>query len=58
MHASGELRGLLGVAGFAVNFGDVVRMGILLDVGMAVVALQIAVDAGVELVAVDRDAVA
>jgi hypothetical protein len=42
MHAAGELRGFVGVAGFAVDFGDVVGVGIFLDVGVAVVALQAA----------------
>ena len=45
------------MAGFAIDFGDVVRMGIFLDVRVAVIALQTPVNAGAELVAVDRDAV-
>lgn len=53
-----QLRCFVGVTGFAINFSNVVRMGIFLDVRMAVIALQAAVDAGAELVAVYRDAVA
>ena len=45
------------MAGFAVHLGDVVGMRILLDIGMAVVALQASMHAGAELVAVDGDAV-
>ena len=58
MHAALELRSLVGVAGLAVDLGDVVGMRIFLDVGVAVVALQAAVNAGTEFVAVDGDAVA
>ena len=46
------------MAGFAVHLGDVIGMGIFLDVGVAVVALQAAVNAGTELVAINGDAVA
>ena len=46
------------MAGFAVDSGDVIRMGVLLDIGMAVIALQASMHAGAELVAIDRDAVA
>lgn len=45
------------MAGFAINLGDVIRMWILLDVGVAVVALQVSMHAGAELVGIDRDAV-
>ena len=40
------------MTGFALDLGNVVRMGILLDVRMAVIALQATVGAGAELVAV------
>ncbi len=46
------------MAGLAVDLGDLVGVRVLLDVGVAVVALQAAVNAGTELVAIDRDAVA
>jgi len=46
------------MAGFAVDFGDVIGMGVLLDVSVAVAALEAAMDAGAELVAIDGDAVA
>ena len=58
MHAARELRGFVGVAGFAIDFGNVIGVGIFLDVGVAVVTLQATVNAGAELVAVDGDAVA
>lgn len=45
------------MAGLAVHSGDVVRMRIFLDVGVAVVALQAAVNTGAELVAINGDAV-
>lgn len=45
------------MAGFAVDLGDVIGMRILLDVGMAVVALEASVHAGAELVAINRNAV-
>ena len=44
------------MARLAVNLGDMVRMGKFLDVGVTVIALQAAVDAGAELVTVDGDA--
>lgn len=46
------------MAGFAVDLGDLIGMRVLLDVGVAVIALQASVHAGTELVAIDRDAVA
>ena len=57
MHAACELRGFVGVARLALDLGDVVGMRIFLDVGVAVVALQAAVNAGAEFVAIDGDAV-
>jgi len=45
------------VASLAVDRGDVVGMRILLDVGVAVVALQAAVNALAELLAIDCNAV-
>ena len=50
--------GFVGVARFALDLGDVVGVGIFLDVGVAVVALQAAMNALAELVAIDADAVA
>ena len=52
MNAAREPGGFVGVAGLAVNLGDVIRMGIFLDVGVAIVALQAAMDAGAELLAI------
>ena len=49
---------LVGVAGLAIDRRDLVGMRIALDVGVAVAALQAAVNAGAELLAVDGDAVA
>lgn len=46
------------MACLAVNLRDVIRMRIFLDVRMAVIALQAAVDAGAEFVAIYGDAVA
>jgi hypothetical protein len=46
------------VAGIAVDLGDLIGMRVLLDVGVAVIALQASVHAGTELVAIDRDAMA
>jgi len=44
------------MARLAINLGDTVRMRKSLDVGVTVIALQAAVDAGAELVTVDGDA--
>ena len=57
MHAGCQLRGFVGVARFALHLGDVVGVRILLDVSVAVVALQAAVNANAELVAINGDAV-
>jgi hypothetical protein len=57
VHAACQVRGFVGVARLALDLGDVVWVRILLDVGMAVVALQAAVDACTELAAIDGDAV-
>ena len=46
------------MARLAIDLGNVVGMRVLLDIGMAVITLQAAVDAGAELVAVDGNAVA
>ena len=46
------------MAGFAIDFGDVVGMRVFLDVGVAVVAFQAAMNARAELIAVNSDAVA
>jgi hypothetical protein len=58
MYAGTQLRGLIGVTALAVDLGDVIGMRVFLDVGVAVVALKAAMNAGAELVAVDGDAVA
>lgn len=57
MHAADKRRRLIGVAGLALNLSDVVRMRIALDVGVARVAAQTAVNAGAELIAIDGDTV-
>ena len=46
------------MAGFAIDLCDVIGMGIFLDVGVAVVALQAAVNVGAKLVSINGDAVA
>lgn len=46
------------MAGFAVDFGDVVGMRVFLNVGVAVVALKAAMAAGAELIAINCDAMA
>ncbi len=56
MNAARQLGCFVGVTGLAVNLGDVVRMGIFLDVCVAIVALQAAVDAGAELLTIHRNA--
>lgn len=45
------------MARFAVDFGDVFGMRVFLDIGVAVVALQAAVNAGTEFAAIYGDAV-
>jgi len=46
------------MAALALHLGDMVGMRKFLDVGVAVVALQAAVDTGTELGTIDRNAVA
>ena len=58
MNAALQTLGLAGVAGPAVDRRDVLGMGIFLDVGVAVIALQAAVYALAELAAIDCNAVA
>ena len=58
VYAARKFRGLVCVAGLAVDLDDMIGVRILLDIGVAVVALQATVNAGAELVSVDRDAVA
>jgi len=58
VHAARDAGGLIGVASLAVDRRDFVRMRIGLDVGVAVGALQAAVNALAEFLAVDGDAVA
>ena len=57
MNTARQLRCLVGMTAFAVNLSDMVGMRIFLDVGVAIIALQAAVDAGAELIAVNGDAV-
>ena len=57
VHAARQLGSFIGMAGFAVDLRDVIGMRVLLDVGVTVIALQTAVNAGTELVSIDRDAV-
>ena len=48
MHASGQPRRLIGVAGLALHRRHLIRMRIFLDGRVAIAALQAAVDAGTE----------
>ena len=57
MHASGQPRRLIGVAGLALDRRDLIRMRILLDRRVAIAALQAAVDAGVKGMRIHADAV-
>ena len=52
-----ELRGLVGMAGLAIYRRNLIGMWIALDVRMATVASQAAVDTGAECLPVDRNAV-
>src|SRR5208282_5343474 len=56
--AAFELACLIGMAGLAIDRRDLVGMRIAFDVGVAVGALQAAVDAVAELLLVDSDAMA
>lgn len=56
MYASDEPRRLIGVAGLAFNLRNVFGVRVLLDVSVAVVALQAAMDAGTECLPVHRNA--
>lgn len=58
MDAAGDAGGLIGVAGLAVDGRNFIGVRIGLDVGVAVGALQAAVNAGIEFLAVDGDTVA
>ena len=55
VHARGKFRSLVCVAGLAVDSGDVIGVWVFLDVRVAIVALQAAVDAGAELISIDRN---
>ena len=57
MNASRQAGSLIGVAALALYLGHSIRMWILLDAGMAIVAFQAAVDAVAEGLAVHRHAV-
>jgi hypothetical protein len=57
VHAALELIGLIGVAGLALDRGNLVGVGVALNVGVAGIAAKHAVDAGVELISVDSYAV-
>jgi hypothetical protein len=57
VNAAAELGRLVGVAGLAIDRRNLVGMRIALDVGVAVGALQAAVNAVAEFFAVDGDAV-
>ena len=52
VHTALELIRLVGVAGLALNRGNLVGVGVTLDVGMTGIAAQRAVNAGVELLPV------
>lgn len=56
VYARGEFRAFVRVAGLAVDFCDVIGVRVFLDVSMAIVALQAAMDAGTELISIDRNA--
>ena len=58
VYASRQLRRLARVAGVALHLRDLLRMRIILDVGVTVVALEAAVDALAETVAIHADVVA
>lgn len=58
VHAAGERRCLVGMACLAFDFCDLIRVRILLDVGVAVVALETAVNAVAEGFSIYCDAVA
>ena len=57
MNAAFQILAFLCVAGFALDGCDVIGMGIFLDIRVAVVALQAAMDAGAELASINGDAV-
>jgi hypothetical protein len=56
--ASREFSRLAGVAGVALDLGDLVRVRILLDVGVTFIAFQAAVNAFGERVAIHADVMA
>ena len=57
MDAPGQSCRLIGVAGIALDRRHLLRMGIILDGGVAIGAFQAAVDAGAKLLPVHADAV-
>lgn len=57
VHAGLELIGLVGVAGFAVDRGNLVRMRVTGDIGVTGITSQRAVNTGVEFLTVHADAV-
>ena len=58
MHAAGKIGRLICVAGITLHLGDLVRVRIALDIGVAGIAAQAAVDALAERIAVHADVVA
>ena len=58
VHAAGESGGLVVVAGLALDGRDLVGMRVALDIGVAIRALQAAMNALAEFLAVNGDAVA
>ena len=57
MDAAGKPCSLVGVATLALHWRHLIRMRILLDAGVAIVALQAAVDAGAKVVGIHADTV-